>query len=140
MQGFDNVEHNTTSIAASFAWRPPAIAYRSPGRELSLLKCLASRISWLEGIATPPPPGQDCITLIASPQVSPLHELVCHSRHRHISPCVIARKRAVCEEAPVVEDLLVVRSISGMNRVGPLIGERLSHMAAHEDEELRLST
>ncbi len=109
------------------------MAYMSPGRELSILKCLASKRSWLEGIATPP--GQDCTTLISLPQVSPLHELGYVSRHLHISPCEIARNRAVCEEAPVVEDLLVVHIILGMHRVGPLIGEGRSHMAAHVDEE-----
>ena len=56
-QDFEIEEQMTTSIDASFAWRPHATAYRSPGREASLRRCMASRMSWLGGIALPPDHG-----------------------------------------------------------------------------------
>ena len=42
---FEIEEQMTTSIVASFACRPPAIAHRSPGRDASLRRCMASRTS-----------------------------------------------------------------------------------------------
>jgi len=51
---FEKEEKITTSIDASFAWRPFATSYRSPWREASLRRCMASKMSWLGGIAMPP--------------------------------------------------------------------------------------
>ncbi len=41
-QDFDKLDVTMTSVASSFAWGPHAIAYKSPGLEYKLRRCLGS--------------------------------------------------------------------------------------------------
>ena len=102
-QYFEIEEQITTSIAASFAWRPPATAYRSPGREASLCTCLASRMNWMGGIAMPPDHG--CIAQGVLSPISALHAFACVSHPLCISLCVIAIIKGACTKALAEEGL-----------------------------------
>ena len=130
-QDFEIEEQITTSIAAFWAWRPPARAYRWPGREVSLRRCMASRPSWLGGIAMPPGSWlQSARRFIAA---SPLHAPVCDAHPLRIFPCVTAMSISACAKTHDEEGLLEQCCILGKSPVVQYIEGHRSRRAVHVD-------
>jgi len=97
-QDFDKVMQSTTSIASSFACRPPARAYMSPGREASLRKCRASRMSWSGGSQCLLDQGCIIIRGVLPPTSPPHHALVCVAHPLRIFPCESAMRTTAREK------------------------------------------